>query len=64
MTDENELDYLPVYRFFRKCSKCGSNEWSACNLSEDGKAITDCDKCPKPAFDPNLQNQEDAEGEQ
>lgn len=40
------LDSLPEYSFFRKCSKCGSSEWSACNLDETNTIVTNCNKCP------------------
>lgn len=27
------------------CNKCGSNEYSACNVNQEGEVVS-CDKCP------------------
>lgn len=44
--DENILDQLPEYKFFRKCQSCGATDWTACNLTPDNRVVLNCNRCP------------------
>jgi hypothetical protein len=41
---KNILETLPEMAKL-KCGNCGTEDWTAANTTEDGKGISDCNKC-------------------